>query len=47
MGVICTACTDLVGHAEVVRIKLLRPVDDLVVGHTMVQGIVDGQQPLA
>ena len=47
MRVICPGFADLVSYAEVVGVKLLCTVDDLIVGHTMVLGIIDGQQPLA
>ena len=47
MRVICPGFADLVSHAEVVGVKLLCPVDDLIVGHTVVQRIVDGQQPFS
>ena len=44
MGMISSGCADLIGHAEIIRIKLLCPVDDLLMGHTGTFGVVDRQQ---
>jgi hypothetical protein len=45
VGVKCPGCANLVRQAYIVRIKLLRAVDDLIVGHAVIQGIIDSQQP--